>query len=88
MASNRCPLIITRGPQAEILLQSSPRRDAGGAGVPMYHQRDSLEPLRGVRSMAAATEQWIVNAPQGVEHPALGVLLPALVIELQAGFQP
>lgn len=85
VASNACPLTVTLANDGAPVLQATGRAVPGSSPGAMYHLGHTLEPLVGERRLGTAPLRIIVNAPGGVLHAASGRLLPALVIELQAG---
>ena len=88
VASNSCPLHVRQGEQGDLgmlQLHVSTRASPGGVDTPMYFSRDTLAGLKGQHTLPRGGQQIVVNAPGGVQDPATGSLLPALVIEVLAG---
>lgn len=85
VASNSCPLVIRRGPSGALLLNATARGGNAGVENPMYFSPDSLNPLKGELTWLDSYAPIVVNAPGGVQDPATGRMLPALVIEVWQG---
>ena len=83
LASNSCPLIVQRGADRVVRVLAGIRKDAQGQDLPMYYRLDTLAPWVGEHALTQASTMWVVNDPQGVQSPAGGAQLPALVIELR-----
>ncbi|MES2298060.1 MAG: hypothetical protein V4582_13530 [Pseudomonadota bacterium] len=82
VASNRAPLLISRGENGELQLQGGMRALADGAVLPMYSHRSNLAGVNKTVLVPGMDARLVVNAPGGVCDPASGKMVPALVIEL------
>jgi hypothetical protein len=85
VASNSCPLLISRGEGGVVLMQAAARATAQGGSLPMYYRAESLVPLMSEEIVGNAPLQLVVNDPAGVVDAASGKMLSALVVELGGG---
>jgi hypothetical protein len=83
VASNSCPLTVDRDSSGALALECGIRRTHDGSTLPMYFVGSKRLPLVGRQLYASGSVQVLVNDPAGVQDPATGTVLPALVMLFQ-----